>query len=87
MSEHTLKMISSLKSSCGQYIEGRLTLGDLQANIEPVVSNLDNEVEKPLRAKLRHFVARLEHIRFMYDEHEQRTEVKKEIEVLFRLLC
>jgi hypothetical protein len=85
MNDHTLRLIRSIASACSEYRDENIDLSELQARVEPVVSALDEDLTEA-QAALRHLLAQLECIRFMYGEHEQRPEVLREIDVVHSAL-
>lgn len=81
MASHTLRLLGSIEQACEQYLAGGTAIEALQAAVEPVVAALEADDEH-LESALRHFVAQLEYIRFMFDDSEQRGEVEPEISLL-----
>lgn len=81
MASHALRLLRSIEHVCERYLAGGTAITDLQAAVEPVVAALEAD-DKHLELALRHFVAQLEYIRFMFDESEQHGEVEREISQL-----
>ncbi len=85
MDEPTSRLLHDIEKACARYATGAISLPQLQALVEPVADTMESK-DAVLLSALRHCVAQLEYIRFMYDDGAQLAAVQREIEVLEKLL-
>lgn len=82
MKEHSRKLLKAIKDSCDSFLDKKISLTELQQNIEAIRSNFENDADKTLQNAVYNFVEQLEYIRFMFNENEKFNEATEEIKKL-----